>query len=147
MPILSVNSNHAIIHTDYEQLIHSFCDHNGFDSGNSRCYSECIFKSKKYKKGLFINQYIDSDCPENTLIYQIMQILSFPNCESAYVICKQIKVIKYLKHFASFVVAIDNTDNEGNFSILAIKELLGPPINVHKTARGINMIIPKQNCY
>lgn len=146
-PILSVNSFHGIMHTDYEQLIQSFCDDNGIGFHNFRCYSECIYNSKKYKKDLFISQYIDSNCPENTLIYKIMQIVLFSNCDSIYVICKRINVIRYLKHFSSFVVAIDNTTNQGNFLILSIEKLLGPPINVHKTAQGIYMIKPKQYCF
>lgn len=58
--------------------------------------------------------------------------------------CKVVKIIKYLKHFAAYEIS-SNTSNENiEYKILPICKFVGPPVNAHKTARGLQMIQPKQ---
>lgn len=143
-PIYSVNSDH-IIRSEHEQLITHFCDENQFDSNHFRCYSQCIYFSKIYKRGHLISQVLD-ECCENSIIYQIVEIISFRDCDSIHLICKRFKVERYYIHFASFTIDMSNESNQNEYNIIPIEMLCGPPINVHKTARGLNMIRPKQYC-
>lgn len=138
---------HGCIPTNYKELIRTYCNRHKIDANNYNCYSECAYNSKKYKKGYFISQYIDHIFPENVLIYEIMQIVLFSNPEIVHVICKRVRVKKYLKHFAAFAIDIDNIASMHDLFILDIKELSGPPINAHKTSRGTVMIQPKQYCF
>lgn len=104
-PIYTMEPTH-MIQTNYEELILGFCDRNNINSDNFRCYSKCIYYSKKFKRNNFICQYLDPIFSENVFIYQILEIVLFHGCDSVHLICKRVKVKKYHKHFAAYVVDI-----------------------------------------
>lgn len=132
------------IQTQHNELINAFCNRNQLKSDNCQSYSKCSYRSKKYKKGYFISQYVDVLTPENVFIFEILEFLSLPDCENIYLVCKRTKVIKFYKHFAAFAVDIDHIPETNDFHVLQIDKLAGPPVNVHKTARGLTMIRPNQ---
>lgn len=142
-PLYTVQSNH-MIKTHHEYLINDFRESNQINSDNFRCYSQCFYNSKIYKKGYFISQYLDSNCLANVLIYQIVEIVLFSDCDSVHLICRKVKVEKFYKHFVAYAIDISNATSQQEYTILCIETLSGPPINVHTTANGLNMIRPNQ---
>lgn len=109
---------------------------------NVRSFTQCVYHSKKYKKGYFISQYVDDFCPENVLIYYIDEIVLIPDCDSVHLVCKRINVERYYKHYKAYV--FNDSDEQNEYVIVDIANLSGPPINFHRTARGLKMIRPKQ---
>lgn len=144
-PSYTINPNH-IINSNYKELITSFCNHNGINSENFLSYSQCKYHSKMYKKGYFISQYLDTVCPVDVLIYEIVEIILFCNCDSVYLICKRTTVEKYHKHFAAYDINISSAADENERIVICIDSLYGPPVNVHTTAKGLKLIRPKQYC-
>lgn len=144
-PIYSVNSNH-IIDSNFKELIHSFCNRNNINSESFRCYSQCKYYSKVYKKGYFITHYLDTICPKDVLVYEIVELLLFCDCDLLHLICKRINVEKFHKHYAAYEINITNGFDQSENTIFSIKDLNGPPVNVHTTARGLKLIRPKQYC-
>lgn len=100
-----------LINTSYEDLIDEFCDREHIDF-NYQCYSQCTHRSKKFKKGYLISQYVDIDI-SNTLIYVIKEIVRFANFQTPYIICDRLKVKKYHDHFQ----ALEICNNEYNTPI------------------------------
>lgn len=144
-PMYSVNSDH-IIRSKHNELISSFCNHNQINGDNYRCYSKCTYRSKIYKKGYFISQHVDDICSENSIIYQIVEMVLFRESNSVHLVCKPVHIEKYHKHFAPLAVDVSVESNREECVIMPIEKLSGPPINVHKISRGLNMIRPKQYC-
>lgn len=142
-PTYSVQSQHLMF-SEHEEYLHDFCTRNNFSSDKVRCYFECMYLSKKYKRGCFVSQCLDEVCSENALIFRIDEVIVFDECDVVHLICKRINVVKYHKYFASYAVDISGTESQQKFAILRIDDLSGPPINVHKTVRCLNMIRPKQ---
>lgn len=136
----TVQLNHKI-NSAHTVLLYRFCNQNNISVNGVCCYSQCKYRSKIYKKGYFITQYLDETCCENAIIYQIIEIVSFAGEDSLHLVCKQMKIEIYYKHFASY--SIDEPDHL-DYTVLPIEDLSGPPINLHKTARGLNLIRPKQ---
>lgn len=141
----SVDSNN-IVHSKYGERIVAYCNRKGINSHNFRCYSQCIYRSKIYKKGYCISQYLDNACCENTVILRIIEIVSFCGCDSLYLACHRIKVEKYHMHFAAYAIDVFDESSREECVLMPIEKFSGPPVNVHKTSRGLNMIRPKQYC-
>lgn len=144
-PIYAMNSKHIIL-SKYEELIKTFCTHKNMNSDNFLCYSQCVYNSKTYKTGYFICQYLDITCPENVLIYKILEIVLLSECESVHLICERIKVVKYYKHFAAYAIDVSSPVSQTDRTILCIEALSGPPVNAHTITNGLIMIRPNQYC-
>lgn len=132
------------IQTRHSELIENFCRRFKINSNHIQCYTKCTYRSKKYKMGFFISQYVDVASPENVAIFEIQEILSSVSSKNLYLVCKRTKVLNYHKHFAAFAVDVSDVSETDEFQVLSIDILAGPPVNVHKTARGLNMIRPNQ---
>lgn len=142
-PMHSVESNHRI-NSSHNDLIDSFSIRNEINPNNFCCYSQCKYRCKLYKKGYVICQYLDNINCENTVIYQINEIVLFANCDSVHVVVNRMKVQEYHKHFASYVVEMSNEPGRLDFAVLSIQSLTGPPMNVHTSSKGIHFIRPNQ---
>lgn len=130
------------IYTDHNDLIVSFCDRNKI-SRKFICYSSCTYKSKKFKKGYFISQYLDYEI-DNALIYEIKEIVIFVD-KLPYLVVEHATINKYDKHFAAFEINLDDSsEKQKDHSIVSIDSLSGPPVNAHKIVSGLNLIRPKQ---
>lgn len=140
IPVFTIQSEHALI-TKHMDLIEAF-------SGGRRyhCFSMCNYKSKKYRHGFFICQYLDAASVDNVLIFQIEEIVMFDGSQSLHAVCKKIKVDKYYDHYAAYAIDVNDAEEQSEYHIIQIDKLAGPPINCHKTARGLNLIRPKQYC-
>lgn len=135
-----VQENH-IIQSTHMDLISKLCEQINIYTPYLS-YKQCTFRRKIFKTGFFVCQYVDIDI-ENAAIYEVKEIIKFIGHDTPYVICELVKIKAYLKHFASFEITTD-TNLEPTFKILSIALLAGPPITLHKTARGLKMIRPKQ---
>lgn len=102
-----------------------------------------MYRFKKFKKGYFVCQYFDINI-ENAIIFEIDEILEFIGQNILYVLCKAVKIQKYSKLFGACEVCLNSSYEEKDFKILPITKFVGPPVNSHKTARGLQMIQPKQ---
>lgn len=134
------------IQTQHKDLIETYCNLNKINSGQTEVYSKCTYRFKKYNAGYFISQHVDVLSPENVFIFEIKEILSIEGSLKLYLIYKRTKIIKFENHFVAYVVDISNNSETDEYNILQIDNLAGPPVNVHKTARGYNMIRPNQYC-
>lgn len=136
-----VRECHILI-SKHKDIITNFCKENHFSS-DYIAYSQCTYRSKQYKKGFFICQYVDINI-ENAIIYEIKEILLINGLILPYVVCNKIKIKDYNKHFAAFEIVLNSSPDPIKISIISISALAGPPINSHLTARGSQMIRPKQ---
>lgn len=133
------------IESNNENLIRNFCEQNYIDFKYQE-YSECVYRSKKFKRGFFVSQYVDIDI-SNVSVLEIIEIISFVGHEIPYVICKRVKIKEYHAHYSAYEIDdtyINETLNANNCSIWKIDAFAGPPVNSHRTARGLNLIRPKQ---
>lgn len=129
------------IPTAHNGLISSFCELKNINL-NYVAYNQCKYRCKTYKIGYCVSQFIDINV-ENTIIFKIVEIILLTGQAKPQVICKQLKVKEYLKHFKSY--QIDMLSEEQLFKILPIDFFNGPPVNIHETVNGLNLIRPKLN--
>lgn len=127
------------VHLD---LILSFCKKNNLNT-HTFSYSQMFYKSKIFKKGYFVCQYNDADI-ECAVIFEIVEIVVISEQKQPYVMCKFVKINKYNPHFAAFEINLNTSNENLQLKMLNINCLAGPPTNAHNTARGVNMIRPKQ---
>lgn len=136
---------HHRTHTNHHDLVVEFCKRRRI-SPNFVCYSKCLYNSKVFKKGYFISQYNDTLDIQNAIIFEIVGIVLFANCDTPHLICKHVKIDKYHSHYAAYAIEVSRTSENNKYNVVSIDSLAGPPVNAHKTARGLNMFRPKQYC-
>lgn len=135
--------------TMHEAMVHDYCTANRFP--HFTCYIKCVYRGKKFKRGYYLCQYVDSLQPENSIVFKLEEILLFSNCEVPHLLCQRVNVINYSRHFAALELATCNTDDEEShasndadkYAIFCIDRLLGPPLNVNRIARSRYMLRPK----
>lgn len=133
-------------YSQHNELIDTFCRSRGINT-NFTCYSKCVYLCKTFKRGYYISQYADTIDIDNTLIFIIAEIILIDGCDTPHLVCKHTKILKYYNHFAAFSVDISCIpDPNDKFSVVSLANIVGPPVNLHKTARGLNMIRPRQYC-
>lgn len=77
------------------------------------------------------------------VLFQIQEIVVIGGQDQPYVLCNFVEVYKYNSHFAAFEINCQ-TNQPQKCTILKIGSLAGPPINLHITSQGLQMIRPKQ---
>lgn len=143
MHILRVQQCHKI-NSNQNELIQKFCKEYQFND-SFISYTECFYRSKQFKRGYFVCQYFDINI-ENAIIFEICEIIEFTGQNVLYVLSKLVKINKYSKHFGAYEVCLNARNEENEYKLLPISKFVGPPINSHKTARGVQMIQPIQYC-
>lgn len=129
--------------TNHTDLVFAFCARRKL-SPNFRCYSKCIYHCKTFKKGYYISQYNDPIDVQNVVIFEILAIILFSDFETPHLICKHAKVDQYYDHYAAYAIDVSCSSENDRYSVVSVESLAGPPVNMHKTARGLNMVRPKQ---
>lgn len=107
---------------------------------NYDCYSECIYRGNKYKKG-----YILSTFMYTLKLFEIIEIAIISNHSMAYVVCKEISIDKYCEHYSSFSVILSQDNDSNNILCICIDSFAGPPVNIHKISKGLNMVRLKEH--
>lgn len=115
------------------------------------CYRECIYRGKKFKSGFFFCQHVDTLSPANSIVFQLLEIITFSNANIPYLLCKRVTVMNYSSHYASLEISTTNENDDNNndtnyirdFAILNVTRLKGPPLNANSMTRGKLMLRPK----
>lgn len=98
-------------------------------------YSSVEYNGVKYKNGYYVAKY-----ENDVFIYIILNIILLNN-SNVMLFCQQLKKINYIENLISYEI---DPLILGPFSILSMKDLLGPPINISKTSKGQIMLRLKE---
>lgn len=139
--IFQIQNCHRIT-SAHVDIIKTYCLQNIL-SLQTDSYSECVYKSKLIKNGYFVCQYNDIDII-NAVILKIVEIVVISGQNQPYAVCNYVKVNNFNSHFAAYDITGNNKFEQNKLSIFKISSLAGPPVNSHITARGLQMIRPKQ---
>lgn len=83
--------------SSHQNIVDLFCNNNKITTSYI-AYSQCIYKSKLFKRGLFVCQYNDIDII-NAIIFEILEIIVFEGLSLPCVICKLKKFSNHLSVF------------------------------------------------
>lgn len=97
-------------------------------------YDQIQYDGTKYKKDYYVVKFSN-----DYKIYVIINIVAYKQCILLF--CQEIKKTLFCPHYLAF--EIDPTIL-GEYFILSFKDLIGPPVNLIKTARGRSMIRIKE---
>lgn len=97
-------------------------------------YSKISFRGTEFR----INQFVVT-FSHDFIIYIIKEIVIKNN--KPYLFCQHLVTNKYLEHFLAFEV---DTNSLAEFKIIEIDNLVGPPLELIKTARGKSMLKCKE---
>uniref|UniRef100_A0A6P7H446 Uncharacterized protein LOC114344120 n=1 Tax=Diabrotica virgifera virgifera TaxID=50390 RepID=A0A6P7H446_DIAVI len=130
---LSANSRHKrqsnFKNIIYEQL-------NIVDKSSVQFYSQLRYKGTQFKCGDYIS-VLNNDIH----IYKIVEIILLNKDEILFFSQKLINT-NYRSHFLAHEVDLSNL---GQLSLISVNELIGPPVDLIRTAKGINMIKVKEH--
>ncbi|CAH1107876.1 unnamed protein product [Psylliodes chrysocephalus] len=132
--ILDANSRHKR-QSNFKNIIHEQL-HVAVDESCIQFYSQLNYKGVQFKCGDYIS-VLNNDI----LIYKVVEIIILNN-EKVLFFSQKLINITYRSHFLAHEVDISNL---GQFSLISVNELIGPPLDLIKTAKGINMIKVKEH--
>lgn len=88
-----------------------------------KTYNTVIFKNIKYKK----NYFVATSCSD----YKVYKIVNIVVAEkNIFLFCQNIRCINYLTHYSAFEI---NPNDIGEYKILKVSELVGPPTTLIST--------------
>ena len=96
-------------------------------NNNLNYFKKIIFKVTAYRIGFFVRT-LESELQ----VYEIIDIV-LHNGISICLFCQKLSQIQFVPHFLSFEVDLSEL---GGFTFLPIKDLIGPPVTLIKTAKG-----------
>lgn len=97
-------------------------------------YVKVIHDNILYKKGFYV-----ATRTEDYKIYIILNIIISEN--NIYLFVQEISNILYIKHYTAFEICPNNL---GEFTVLTVDKLIGPPTTLIKTSKGKCMVRPKE---
>lgn len=100
-----------------------------------KMYSQLNYKGTQFKCGDYI-----AVLKNDITIYNIIEIIVL-DTKAVLFFSQKIRNINYKSHFLAYEV---DTSALGEFSLISINKLIGPPLDLMKTARGIKMIRIKE---
>lgn len=131
---MDANSRHKR-QSNFKNIIHEQL-HVAVDESCIQFYSQLNYKGVQFKCGDYIS-VLNNDI----LIYKVVEIIILNN-EKVLFFSQKLINITYRSHFLAHEVDISNL---GQFSLISVNELIGPPLDLIKTAKGINMIKVKEH--
>lgn len=100
-------------------------------SDNINVYKTVSYRGYLYKTGYYVFRFKnDFEC------FLIINVI-LNKTKRLFLFCQKINNIAYNPHFLSYEF---DSKNLGEFSILEIKDVVGPPVNANETVKGMTMI-------
>lgn len=93
-----------------------------------KTFEKVVYKNITYKSSYFVATKKDD-------VYKIVNIVV--SQLTVYLVCQQVLNSTYLKHYTAFEII---PNDKGEYSVLKLDELIGPPATLINTAKGKFML-------
>lgn len=97
-------------------------------------YSCIQYKGTEFKPSTYISTFYN-----NSAFFLVLEIILVQN--KLFLFCQNLKKIEFQNHYLAYKI---DSKSLGNFDLIPITDLLGPPLNLITTARGDTVLRPKE---
>lgn len=95
-----------------------------------KIFKKCFYRGNCFEKSFYVAKYHD-----DIIIYVILTIVQTKN--GVYFFGQQLDDVQYNPHYIAYEIS---TEALGEFFLIPVKDIIGPPLNIVNTACGKKMI-------